>query len=245
MRKRADTRFWISIFASAIVFPLAAIATFTVWFIRLELPPPAEATPNPVMLAVHHPNSPVRAPAEAAVMPPPKAIAEPAAPPPTARTPEPLSTMPVLGTARPVYADPKLDTSTIESPGMPVEPAAGSLSPQPNQQTAGVAEAAAPQSDAKVPERVSVPPMIATPAVAPPMARDTHPMNGDPVRDALAPTSPVVPTELAALEPSRLIEGPIPLPKLRPHITLAFGSRTLPLPRPRPVENSSSWTYQQ
>src|SRR5450631_883061 len=169
MSKRADTRFWISIFAPAIVLPVAAIATFTFWFIRLHLPPPADAALKPAMLAVSHPIAPVRAQVEASVMPPPKAIAEPAAPPPAVRTLDALSTPPVLGNARPVYADPRLDTSTAESAGTYREPATGSLSPQPTPQTAGVAETATPQPDAKVSDRVSVSSVIATPEVAPPI----------------------------------------------------------------------------
>jgi len=196
------------------------------------------------MLTVSHPIAPVRAQVEASVMPPPKEIAEPAAPPTRARTPDTLSTMPVLDNARPVYADPRLDTSTVESVGTPLEPATGSRSPQPTPQSAGVAETTTPQPDTKMPDRVSVPPMISTPEVAPPMARDTHPNYGNPVRDALPTTSPIMPTELVAPELSRLIEGPIPIPKLKPHITVAYGSRTLPLPRPRPAENSSPWTSQ-
>jgi hypothetical protein len=242
MRKRADTRFWISIIGTAFVFPVAAIVMFTVWFIRLDLPTPTDAIPSPVLAAT--PLVPSgRGQIEAAVTPPLKAIAELGAPPPTARTPEPLSTMLVLGNARPVYADPRQDTSTAESAGMQVEPATGSLSPQ--QQTAGIAEAAAPQPDANVSRRVFVPPMIATLAVAPPMTRNTAPTYADPARDALPPTSPIMPTESAAPEHVRLIEERIPLPRLRPHIAVAYGSRTLPLPRPRPVENSSTWTSQR
>src|SRR5450631_3765555 len=215
MSNPIDTRFWISIFAPAIVLPAAAIATFTFWFIRLDLPPSADAALKPAILAVSHPIA--RAQVEASVVPPSKPIAEPAAPPPTARTLDALSTLPVPGDARPVYADPRPDTSTSESAGTYLEPATGSLSPQPTPQTAGVAETATPQPDAKVSDRVSVSSVIATPEVAP----------------------PIIPTELAAPESSRLIDGPIPLPKLRPHITIAYGNRTLPLPRPRPVENSS------
>jgi hypothetical protein len=237
MRKRADTLFWISIIGSAFVFPVAAIAMFTVWFIRLDLPTPADAIPSSALAAT--PLVPSRrGQVEVAVVTPPlKAIGELAAPPPIARTPEPLSTLLVPSNASPVYADPSQGTSTGESAGMQVEPATGSLSPQPKQQTAGIAEAAAPQPDADVSRRFFSPPMIATLAVAPPMTRNTSPTYADPTRDALPPASPIMPTGSAAPEHARLIEEPVPLPRFKPHITVAYGSRTLPLSRPRPVEN--------
>jgi hypothetical protein len=230
MRKHADTHFWISIFAPAFFFPVAAIAMFTVWFIRLDLPQPTIAIPSPTILAATRPVPPAQTQVEAAVTPPLEAVAEPAALPPAVQTPELLSIIPVLGNAPPVYADPARDASTAESPGMPAEPAAESLSPQAKQRTAGMAEAAAPQPDAKETERVFVPPMTGTLAVAPPMLRNTPPADADPARDASPPATLVKLTEPAAPEPSTLIV----LPRPRPHITVANGSRTAPLPRPRP-----------
>lgn len=126
MRKHADTRFWISIMAPAFVFPVAAIAMFTVWFIRLDLPPPTIAIPSPTILAVTRPVPPALTQVEAAAAQPLEAVAEPAAPPPAAQTPELSSITPVLGNAPPAYADSARDASTAESPGI-----------QATQQTAG------------------------------------------------------------------------------------------------------------
>src|ERR1700686_5446173 len=98
MRKRADTLFWISIIASAFVFPAAAFSMFTVWFIRLDLPPSTDAIQTRAILVTTRPVPSVQGQVEAAVTPL-KAIAEPAASPPAARIPELLSTKPGQGNA--------------------------------------------------------------------------------------------------------------------------------------------------
>jgi hypothetical protein len=236
MRKHADTRFWISIFASAIVFPAAAIATFIVWFIRLDLPPPADATPNPAMLAASHPIAPVRVQVEAVLMPPPKAIAEPAAPPPTARAPEPLSTMPALDNTRLEYADPVEDTPIAESHEIRSKPATEAISEQPKQQIEGTPVAASPPPDAKVPENALVTPVIAAAEAASLIPSNTLPAHTDLPGDASPTTTATIPTEPAVPEPFMRIERPIMLPKPRPQIAVANVSRTAPLPRPRPIE---------
>jgi hypothetical protein len=245
MRKRADTRFWISIIASAFVFPVAAIAMFTVWFVRLQSLPPTITVPSPAMLAATRPIPPVRAQVETAATPRLEAVAEPAAPSPAAQTSVRLATMPVLGSSPRVSADPVRDASTAESARMPVEPAAAAISPQPKQQTPEIAEAAAPQSDAKVSEHVFVHSMNEMLAVTPPMMLNTLPADVDLARDTLPHETAVMLIQPVVSEPSRLIEDPIPLPRLRPRIAVAYGSHTAPLPRPRPIENSPPWSSQQ
>jgi hypothetical protein len=242
MRKSADTRFWISIIASAFVFPVAAIAIFAVWFIRLDLPSPTDAIPGQAILVATPPATSTRGQVDAAMTSPLEAGAEPAASPPPAQTPEPLSTMPALGNARSEYPDPEQTASTADSSRMPVEPTADTISPERKQQTEG---AVAPQLDATGSERLFMPPMIATLAVAPLMPRNTLPVDNDPARDASPPAILVMPTEPTAPSPSRLIDGQIALPRPRPHITIANVSRAAPLPRPRPIENSLLQGFQQ
>ena len=236
MRKSAETRFWISIAAPAFVLPVAAIAMFTVWYIRLQFPP--RAIPSPATLAETRPVRPAQAPIEAAMTAPPEAAAEPAAAAPAEQTPEPSPAMPMLRHALAVQVHPVQTDSAAEAPTMPAEPAAEALAPQPEQQTTGIEVAAAPQSDAKTPQSAFVLPMIATLAVAPPVLRNPPQAYADPARDA-SPANPVMPIEPAALDPSRPIEGLVPLPRRRPHVTIVNASRTmpLPLPRPRPLEN--------
>jgi hypothetical protein len=236
MRKRTDTRLWISIIASAFVLPMAAMAFLAFWFTRLYFSPPTITVPIPAELTATGAIPPARAQVEAAVVPPLDAVAEPAAPPPVAQTPEPVPTMPARGNAPTLPAEPVQHASTADSSAMLVEPAAEALSPQPKQRSSGMTEAAASQPDAKASESGIVLPAIAAPAESPPVLRNTIPADTDPARDASLRSTPVMPTEPAALEPSRPIEGPIALPRPRPHIILADVISIVPLPRPRPVK---------
>jgi hypothetical protein len=245
MRKRGDTRFWISIIASAFVFPVAAIAMFAVWFIRFDFPLPTDARPSPALLAATPSVPSGRKQVEAAVTLPLTAIAAPAATSPVTRTPEALSTMLVLGNARPVTADPVQDVSTAESPRMPVEPVAEPISPQPKQPAEEMPESAAPQPDTKVSERAFVPMMNTTLAIGLPMLGNTPPAYPDTTWGNSPLATLTIPLESAAPERSGLIERTISLPKPRPRITIANIGPTMPLPRPRPVENSSPRTARQ
>jgi hypothetical protein len=98
---------------------------------------------------------------------------------------------------------------------------------------------------------VAVPPSPAAEPVAPllaaqtpkplstmPMLGDAHPAYSDPAQDISTVVSPVMPAKPAAVEPSEPIEGPIPLPRPKPRVTVAHVSRTVPLARSPTVASS-------
>jgi hypothetical protein len=95
-------------------------------------------------------------------------------------------------------------------------------------------------------------PMFATLSAAPPSLPSTSPAFADPAQDptpavspAAAPitppvsettASPVTATETAELEPGEPIAGSIPVPRAKPHGSLAALHGPVPLPRPKPTE---------
>ena len=228
MLERADARLWFSMIAIAIAVPAVVFVISAIWFMRFYFAPPtilAAAPLGPSALA------------QVEVAVPPTPAGEPVAPRLAAQTPKTVSTMPMLGDAHPAYSDPALDISTVVSPVMPAKPAAV----EPSEPIAGPvppvlaqAEAPAPQTrDAKASELASAPP-----AVALPMLGDAHPAYSDPALDISTVVSPVMPAKPAAVEPSETIEGPIPLPRPKPRVTVAHVSRTVPLARSPTVASS-------
>ena len=151
---------------------------------------------------------------------------------------------PMLGDAHPAYSDPAQDISTVVFPVMPAKPAevepsepiagpvppvldqAEAPAPQMRHQPPEMAEVVAALPDAKASELASAPP-----AVAPPMLGDAHPAYSDPAQDISTVVFPVMPAKPAAVEPSEPIEGPIPLPRSKPRVSVAHVSRTVPLAR--------------
>ncbi len=100
MLERAGARFWVSIVAGAIAFPVAAVVLLAVWLIRFQIVTPStSAEPSRVAVAAASPVSPVQQKVESPVPPQRGAVTESIASPPTAPTPEPSSTMPTLGNA--------------------------------------------------------------------------------------------------------------------------------------------------
>jgi hypothetical protein len=242
MLERADARLWFSMIAIASAVPAVVFVISAIWFMRFYFAPPtilAAAPLGPSALA------------QVEVAVPPSPAAEPVAPLLAAQTPKPLSTMPMLGDAHPAYSDPAQDISTVVSPVMPAKPAAVEPSepiagpvppvlaqaeapaPQMRHQPTEMAEVVAALPDAKASELASAPP-----AVAPPMLGDAHPAYSDPAQDISTVVSPVMPAKPAAVEPSEPIEGPIPLPRPQPRVTVAHVSRTVPLARSPTVASS-------
>ena len=175
---------------------------------------------------------------------------------PDAKASEPASAPPavaprMLGDAHPAYSDPAPDISTDVSPVMSAEPAAREPSkpiagpvplalgqaeapaPQLRQQLTEMAEAVAALPDAKASEPASAPP-----AMAPRMLGDAHPAYSDPAPDISTVVSPVMSAKPAAREPSEPIEGPIPLPRRKPRVTVVHVSRTVSLARSPTVASS-------
>ena len=184
----------------------------------------------------------------------PTETAEVVAVPPDAKASELASAPPAvaprtLDDAHPAYSDPEQDTSTAVSPVMaakpaalePSEPIAGPVppavaeaeAPQLRQQPTETAEVAAVPPDVQASELASVPP-----AVAPRTLDDAHPAHSDPERDISTVVSPVMFAKPAALEPSEPIEGPIPLPRPKPSVTVVHISRTVSLARSPTVASS-------
>lgn len=142
---------------------------------------------------------------------------------------------------------------TIPSPMMiaavPAPPAAPAPSPraepalveQPTPQVmlkqAMIAPVAPPMLAATPPEPKPVPvtpPMIATLAVAPP---NFNALSGNQATftDAAPMAAHAMAPETVTVEMSEPLKGPVPLPRQKPHVSVAAMTDAVPLPRPRPV----------
>ena len=246
MLERAGARFWISIVAAVVIFPTAVVLLLAAWAIHVQIALPTLTDPSPVRLAAAPTISPVQDKVDAAVSPRRATVPEPAALLPQA--PEPSSTMPAPGEATPA-ADRAEDAVLSASPMMaakpdalePSGPIAGAVSPMPAQLEAAVppppataAEPVAHAPDAKAPGFASASSLFATLAVVPPILGRTSPAYADPTQDTFSSASPMMAAKPARPELSEPILGPVPLPKPKPHVTVAHVSRVVPLPRPRP-----------
>jgi hypothetical protein len=78
-------------------------------------------------------------------------------------------------------------------------------------------------------------PMFGTLAVVPPTPGGAAPGYADPARDR-SPAPSIMVAETESIEPGGPIEGPVPLPRAKPHGRVALLASAIPLPRPRPVE---------
>jgi hypothetical protein len=135
-----------------------------------------------------------------------------------------------------VYVAPA--TVLIPNPPMTVaEPSEPASSPQRAQVEAPqpptvMAEPANPPAS----EQAASPlPMFATLAVVPPALGGATPAYADPAQDG-SPAPSIMVAETKAIEPAEPIEGPVPLPRAKPHGPVALLASAIPLPRPRPAE---------
>jgi hypothetical protein len=241
MLERADARLWFPMIGIGSAVPAVVFAISAIWFVRFYIAPPTILAAAPL-------GQSALAQVKVAV-PPPAAV--PVAPRPAAQTPKPLSTMPRLGDAHPAYSDPAQDISTVVSAAMSAKPAAlepsepiadpvpqalaqtDAPAPQLRQQPTETAEVVAALPDAEASEHASAPP-----AVAPRMLGDAHPAYSDPAQDISTVVSAAVSAKPAALEPSEPIEGPIPLPRRKPHVTFVHVSRAVSSARSPTVASS-------
>jgi hypothetical protein len=239
MLDRADARLWFPMIGIAGAVPAVVFAISAIWFMRFYFA-------QPTILAAAALGPSALAQVEVAVPPPPVV---PVAPPLAAQTPKPLSTMPRLGDAHPAYSDPAQDIPTaaamsakpaalepsepIADPVPPAPAEAEAPAPQLRQQPPETAEVVVALPDAKASELASAPP-----AVAPRMLGDAHPAYSDPAQDISTVVSAVMSAEPAALKPSKPIEGPIPLPRPKPSVTVVHVSRTVSLARSPTVASS-------
>jgi hypothetical protein len=247
MPERAGARLWVSIVAAVIMLPAAVVLLLAAWAIRVQIAPPMLTDPSPVTLAAAPSISPVQEKVEAAMPPQRETTTEPVALPPQA--PEPSSTMPTLAEASPADADRAQDALPSAVPMMagkpaapePSEPIAGPVAPMPAQVAAAVppppataAEPVAPAPDAKAPEFASASSLFATLAVVPPILGRASPAYADPTPDTFASVAPMMTAKPATPELAEPISEPVPLPKPKPHVTIAHVGHAVPLPRPRP-----------
>ena len=78
-------------------------------------------------------------------------------------------------------------------------------------------------------------PMFGTLAVVSPAVGGASPAYADPAQDA-SPEPSIRVAVPEAIEPGGPIEGPVPLPRAKPHRRVALFASAIPLPRPRPAE---------
>ena len=106
-------------------------------------------------------------------------------------------------------------------------------------QVVATAEPAAPsrESAKEQAEPAFALPMLATLEAAPPSLAAAPPAYADPVQDMPTASLPEPAAEPVADElASEPIAEPVPLPRAKPHTTVALLSNAIPLPRPRPAE---------
>jgi hypothetical protein len=119
-----------------------------------------------------------------------------------------------------------------------VEPPIDQLpQPVPKQSAPVTVASVAAAPIAAAPEAVPSPPMVATLAVAPPNFSSLP--NGQPtaLADPAPMTAQAVMPEAPALDPSEPLKGPVPLPRHKPHVSVALVTGSVPLPRPRPASD--------
>jgi len=68
----------------------------------------------------------------------------------------------------------------------------------------------------------------------PPILGRASPAYADPTPDTFASVAPMMTANPATPELAEPISEPVPLPKPKPHVTVANVGRAVPLPRPRP-----------
>jgi hypothetical protein len=81
--------------------------------------------------------------------------------------------------------------------------------------------------------------MFATLALAPPVVSSATPAYADPVQDN-SPAPSIMAAETEVIEPGEPIDGPVPLPRAKPHGRVAQLAGAIPLPKPRPSEIPAS-----
>ena len=225
--ERAHARRWVSIIA--VVIPVAAFVLLGSWFIRAYVAPPTVDIPNPMITAAAPPPAaPVRVQTETIRPQPPQVatrteVEVPSPPQTVARAPA-ETPRPPMAMAEPAAPPPAQERAAERAPERVPERAMERVEPQ-------------------RPEYASALPMLATLTVAPPSLGSTIPGYADPAQDTAPAEAPrpveatPVTAENDALELSELIAGPVPLPKKKPHTTVALFAGAVPLPRPRPADS--------
>ena len=225
MLERAGARLWVSIVAAVNIFPAAAVLLLAAWAIRVQIAVPMRTDPSPVTLAAAPAISPVQVKVEEKV--------EAAVPPRRATATEPdrastASARALVNQADTGQGTPRRCHDQVRAASAPAQVEAAVPPP-----SATVAEPVAPAPDAKAPGPASASSLFATLAVVPPILGRGSPAYADPTQDTFSSVSPMA-GKPAALEFSEPISGPVPLPKPKPHVTVAHVSRAVPLPRSRP-----------
>jgi hypothetical protein len=122
----------------------------------------------------------------------------------------------------------------------PLRAEAPVIQPQPRPPVVKAEPAAPPAAPpaAAAPVDPPSPPMFATLAIAPPNFNNLGNIPPAAFADP-APVAAAAPTQetdiTAAIETSEPITGTVPLPRHKPHVSVALIARAVPLPRPRPI----------
>jgi len=215
----APTRRWVSIIA--VVIPVGAFVLLAALFIRTYIVPPTYGIPNPTTTA--------------------EAPAAPAAQPRRVATETVRLGAPDQSMSAPTGNLPMLATLAVAPPSMAsMAPA----NPEPTQRVTSTAPAPSPAPAPSAAPTASVAP--AAPAAPAPSAAPVQVASVAPApvaettgsRRELPVPAIITPEPVAAAEDVAPVAGPVPLPRSKPHHSVAVASRSIPLPRPRPVEEA-------
>jgi hypothetical protein len=154
--------------------------------------------------------------------------------PPTVNIPSliAMATAPLTPSVQPMIEPPQAQAVQAEPP----QPAQSQMTKSQMANTGPAAPLPAPERREAAPAM----PMFATLAVVPPaIGSAPAPAFTDPSRDISA-AAPAMSSEQPGLDPSEPISGPVPLPHARPQARVALITSQIPLPRPRPVETTTT-----
>jgi nicotinate-nucleotide--dimethylbenzimidazole phosphoribosyltransferase len=187
MLERAGARFWISIVAGVIVFPVAVVVLLAAWIVSAQVAaPPVVSATRPVTVAIASPIPSVQRTVEVAVPPQRAAVAEPIAPPTIAPTPEPASTTPTVGLASSTDVDRAQQAKPQD--GLPQEVVPQEAPPQ----DASAREASPSVSPATAAEPIApepAEPIVGAVSPAPALVEAAEPPRADTVAERFAPAS--------------------------------------------------------
>jgi hypothetical protein len=221
----APTRRWVSIIA--VVIPVGAFVLLAALFIRTYVVPPTYGIPNPMTAADTSPAPAVRAVADA----------QKPAPTTSGRGPTRSQDLPMMATLAVAPPSPPPPVAVNTEPAQSVAATEPALSAAPT--PAAALNPAVPPAPSAVP----APPPTATQSSATVASLDS----AAPVAETTGSRREIGVPVIIAGEPAAAaasdnaaspISEPVPLPRHKPHHSMALASRAIPLPRPKPAEEA-------
>lgn len=146
--------------------------------------------------------------------------------PPTVAVPNPMQ----LASAPATFKPGKIEAPAPAAVPEPQVPAAAPEPPMAPPPSADAPAAAAPASSL---------PMFATLSAAPPTLTGAPTAFADPAQE---PSPATATATMDTLENAEPIAGPVPLPRMKPHLSLALVTGPVPLPRPKPETDTPAAT---